>query len=327
MKHQIKNSQLPEKNIVKPLTFNNINVIKDLTSSKDNYDTNVLFINPDGSDKNNNIFEAPNAYNYVINEVNKPIYDFRCMLNSIIENGTEKKHVDIDHVDFYNKILSANVVNKMLDEIEYNCNIICEAGMHRLIKNFFIHDNGDHSYDNSVGAILRFASIRALFSKKYLLHRYDMIGEYVVFEEDPEKRFTTESRPTYCRDNNVLNTMLNLKAEILSDLSRKYGEFISFVIGTNAYDIRGLCKFLMGSDYNESIVDDAMACSFIVSCLNEQSARDIAKMDDMIEISLMSALHYFMDNVQIVEQPKSLKDLPGINNYKKLPDGTEICEF
>lgn len=95
----------------------------------------------------------------------------------------------------------------------------------------------------------------------------------------------------------------------------------------NVYDIRGLCKFLMGPDYNESTVDDAMACSFIVSCLNEQAARDIAKIGDMIEISLISALHYFMDNVQIVEQPNSLKDLSGVKNYKKLPDGTEICEF
>ena len=318
--------QLPEKNVVEPITFTYINVDKDPTAQGIDYNMNVLFLDHDGS--NNSIFEGPNAYNHVINEVNRVIYDYRCLYKEPIQDGTRRKQVSVEHTDFYNKVLSANVINKMLDEIEFNCSIICESGIHSLTKNFFTCKGNITDIDNSVSSIIRFDRVRSRFGNKYFLMSYDMLGEYVIFDNDPEGRFRDRvQRPDYSRDNNVLDTMLNLKAEILSILSFTYGQYINFVINTGAYDICALAKFLMGNEYDPAVFNESIAISFIVSCLNEQASRDIAKMGDMIEISLISALHYFMNNAQFVPDPQSLKDLPGIKNYMKLPDGSEIGEF
>lgn len=325
-------NQVPKK-VVEPLYFDNINMNIDPNTIIDGGSgLPVLFMNPDGSNEKNMIFNSPNAYDYVL-DVNRVLYASRERLNQMMRGqgiNRSKSGIDIDSAEFYNKQLSTNIVWKMLDEIEYNCNIVCANGMYNLIKDFLIKEPSQEfdPYTNDIRSILNFKYIRRVFNHAWLRCSYDEIGEFVIFEVNGENefRYSKDRRPVYCRDNNVLNTMLNLKQNIISLLAYNYGGFINFVINSGYYDISAMCKSLAPNEKN--LLGGGVEYSFITGCLNEQGQRDISKMGDMIEIAVISALHNFLNNVVFIDyDPVPISKLPGVKNYKKLSDGTEIAEF
>lgn len=324
MKHK-EQTQLPKnQDVIKPLHFDNINVTTDPTECTQ--DMQILFINPDGSNQNNAIFKAPNAYSEVLDS-NRILYEARCRLSAMMfDSGSKNRRcVDRESVDYYNMTLSNNVINKMLDEIEYNCNIICAAGMHNIVKQFYKGSPDRKFLDNSINSILLFNSIRSKFNQCNLRHCVDMQGEYLLFQFEPENNHKRNGRPVYCRDSNILNTMLNLKVSILSELSYNYGGFINCVINSDVYDLESMCCAF--NDSEVSISNYSTVCSFVIGCLNEQAQRDIAKMGEMIEISVINALHYFMNNVMETEYDIKPEEMPEVKKFHQLPDGSKFYEF
>lgn len=315
------------KKVTKPIYFENINIELDYDSLGAKTTMPVLFINPDGSGNHNAIFGAPNAYEHIL-DINSALYASRCKLNKLangyFEIKQDKNGVDIKSAEFYNKTLSFNVVNKMLDEIEYNCAIICAGGLYNIVKDFVITKDALPYYSDTIKTILGFSHIRAKFNNFYMRYNRDMLGGYVLFDANAfDNQFNPNHRPQYCKDNNVLNTMLNTKIDILSMLASHYGTFIAEILQSGRYDIAAMCKA-----YNDTGIEvdfnNGAAWSFVTGCLNEQAQRDIAKMGDIIEISVINALHYFLDNVVYIDYPDPLPKKDSNEEINPFGFGPEI---